>query len=281
MARGQVSSQVATVILAVLLIAGISIVGMKWLGALSARGKTQALLGFQKQLTEDAAAAAAKHDRFSREQYPLPGVVERVCLVDNERRQEIQDSIAALNEPLLLDAVRTSADDSVFLFSDELERAFPLPKLSIPAYPHFACVRSEGAVELGLRGSQGKALLVTDLIASVKLAGVAATLHSSDGLMRLEVAAGSFLPPAGEDTLSVSILPGSGGQASDSYRLSPAGARFSPPAMLVIAYPPQLVGDCPASLTFTYTYDDGSSQDFASVQVDCVSHEAAFLIDAI
>ncbi len=270
--KGQIDSHILAYTFTSLIVAGIILMGYKFIGRSSELMDRGEIIQFRNMLGYDIKSTGNDYGAFKKITYTLPKNLKEICFVDLKKENEILSSKLIDFYPIIKDSIKGNSNKNVFFSGAKDEQSFYIPDISITRYPFMACFhRKNGKAVIGIEGlGGGKSLIISDFVTQARINKDDKTvLQSSDEVITFEIPKGVTANVA---YISIEMVEPSGPNkgASEIYKFGPSGAAFSAPAKLSVKYSPQLVGECPQKLDFYMFKEDGSQKrTLESKSIDC------------
>lgn len=281
--RGQLSSEVIGYTLTIVIVGVILVMGYKYISTTKKTIDKGELLQFQNKLSSDIKSIGRDYGTFKKITYTFPQNLEEVCFVDLNKKDEVISSKLVNFYPLVKDSLKSDLNKNIFFVGATEQHSYYIESIQLNHYPYIHCFSSNnGKVEIGIEGlGGGNSLILADFVTKAKISKDSNTvLKSADELISIEVPKGTEV---NTEFISIEMVDPSNFDskgASDIYKFSPSGTKFSKPVELRIKYNPAVVGECPSQLNFYQYNDDGILKaTVPSKKIDCKSKIAIFDID--
>ena len=282
--RGQIDSHVFVYMLTIVIVAGIIVMGYKFISRSSKVMDKGELFQFRNKLSFDIKSVGNDYGTFKKITYTLPRNLQEVCFVDLNKKGDILSSKLIDFYPVIKDVLNSNLSKNVFFMGLSDEQSFYIPNTAINHYPFMSCFHQKnGKINIGIEGlGGGSSQILTDFLTKVKInADDKTILQSADEVITLEAPKGTQV---NTDYISIEMveptIANKNTGASDVYKFGPSGTTFSNPIELRIKFNPKITGDCPSKLIFSQFSEDGSNKvSIESKSIDCESKIAFFEIE--
>src|SRR3989344_3790067 len=191
---GQIESHILVYVLTAVIVAGIIVIGYKFISRSSKVMDKGEIVQFKNKLAFDIKSVSNDYGTFKKITYTLPRNLQEACFVDLSKKDDILSSKLIDFYPLIKDALRSNLSKNVFFVGSSDEQSFYIPNIAVNHYPFMNCFHQKnGKVSIGIEGlGGGNSLILTDFLAKAKInKDDRVILQSADELITIEVPKGT------------------------------------------------------------------------------------------
>ena len=282
--RGQIDSHILVYMLTIVIVAGIIVMGYRFISKSSKVMDKGELIQFRNKLAFDIKSIGNDYGTFKKITYTLPRNLQEVCFVDVSKKDDVLSSKLIDFYPVIKDVLNSNLSKNIFFVGLSDEQSFYMPDIAISHYPFMNCFHQKnGKIDIGIEGlGGGNSQILADFLTKVKISKDDKTiLQSADEVIILEIPKGTTV---NTDYISIEMVEPTIANknlgASDVYKFGPSGTSFSSPIELRIKFNPKITGNCPSKLIFSQFSEDGSNKvSIGSKSIDCKNNIALFEIN--